>query len=72
MLAVWVIVFAVPGAAGIGAPLVLDGGRDEPRKTAKGGKPLAVKDIYHWILVLVSPYFLYVRKRVVFKFNSQQ
>lgn len=41
MLAVWVIVFAVPGAAGIGAPLVPDGGRDEPRKTAKGGKPLA-------------------------------
>ncbi len=43
MLAVWVIVFAVPGAAGIGAPLVPDGGRDEPRKTAKGGKPLAYK-----------------------------
>ena len=43
MLAVWIIVFAVPGAAGIGAPLVPDGGRDEPRKTAKGGKPLAYK-----------------------------
>lgn len=40
MLAVWVIVFAVPGASGIGAPLVPDGDRDEPRKTAKGGRLL--------------------------------
>ena len=69
MLAAWVIVFAVPGAAGIGAPLVPDGGRDEPRKTAKGGKPLAVKDVYHFFLVLVSPVFTDFYNGVIFKMH---
>ena len=31
--------FAAPSAAGIGVPLVPTEGRDEPRKTAKYGKP---------------------------------